>query len=69
MYIKIQTVDVREIKEIVGTERQITGSEWTERGELGHHVTELLGSMGFTLRPHDPYLPLWERRTEQRGRV
>lgn len=41
--IKIQTVDVTEIKKIVETERQITRSKRTERGGLNCHMTELLG--------------------------
>lgn len=49
--IKIQTVTVREIKKIVETERQITGSERTQRGGPDCHMTELLGSL--TLKPHD----------------
>ena len=48
--IKIQTVSVREIKQIVETEGQITGSERTERGGLNRHMTELLGRPGFTLK-------------------
>lgn len=62
--IKIQTVNVREIKKIVETERQITRSKRTERGGLNCHMTELLGRPSLTLKPHDLYLlcrrELWE---------
>lgn len=54
--IQIQTVDVREIKKIVETGRQIIGSKRTERGRLNCHVTELLGRPSLTLKPLDLYL-------------
>lgn len=66
--IKIQTVNVREIKKIVETERQITGSKRTERGGLNCHMTELLGRPSITLKPHDLYLlcrrELWGKDDE-----
>lgn len=46
---QIQTVNVREIKKIVETERQITGSKRTERGGLRCHMTEVLGRPSLTL--------------------
>lgn len=53
--IKIQTVDVREIKKILETERQIIRSKWT-REEGWHHMTEVLGRPCLTLKAHDFYL-------------
>lgn len=64
--IKIQTVNVWEIKKIVETERQITGSKWTERGGLNCHMADSLGRPSLTLKSHDAYLfclrELWERQ-------
>lgn len=53
---RFQTVNVREIKKIVDTLRQITGSKRTERGGSGCHVSEVLGTPSLTFKRHDLYL-------------
>lgn len=53
---RFQIANMREIKKIVKTERQITGSKQTEREGPACHVTELLGRLSLTMKPHDLYL-------------